>query len=156
MDIQSAYINLKLLSAVEPYNKIQTKQKFFHIVGPTGTVPVSIQRWWAGENREGLLQDLKQLIEYVGSEIASPESQYEQTYRLKEHLLQSLKGLASLRKTYEEDKTTVAKLELLEDQANAILQGAASPRLSIPVRAANDLPPSEADFERIMSEQRKG
>ena len=129
MDLQSAYINLKLLSSVEPYNKIQTKHKFFQIIGPTGMIPVWLQRWWNGENREALLVDLRQLFVFVNDQICDAGVDASIKFRLKEHLLQSLKGLASLRKTYEDDKTTCAKLDLLEDSVNAILQGK-EPQLS--------------------------
>ena len=127
MDLQSCFINLKLLQSVESYDKILTKQKYFQIVGPTGTIPVWLQRWWSGENREGLLHDLKQLFDYTSGVLRKREGDTEEKQKLKQHLLHSVKGLEALRKTYEADKTTVAKLELLEDYVHRIIQGRATP-----------------------------
>ncbi len=110
MDTSSTtWVNLKVLSQLEPFQKLNTRRTHFQIqTYHTGyfTIPEFVLRWWVGSNRESDFVRLKELYQ---SAIKILESDKEMI----SHLQASLKGLESLKKTYENDTTTKAKIDWL-------------------------------------------
>lgn len=116
-------VNLKILASLQVYNRLNTKEKYFRVVGPSsGTLPVWLQRWWAGENREDALVKIQELFEHAHKLLKHDKIAAFEKKRLKDHLMQALHGVTALRKTYEDDATTIAKLDVLTDFGIAILQ----------------------------------
>jgi hypothetical protein len=124
MEIDAIYVNLKILSRVRSYNRLSTKQQYFHIVGPAdGLVPLSIRRWWFCEGRDDCIQKIQELYLAARDLFISDKITGEEKTRLHAHVLESLNGLVALQKTYEADPTTVSKLDVLAESAKSILQG---------------------------------
>ena len=123
-DFEELFINLKILATLQSYNKINTKEKYFRIVGPASStgLPVWIQRWWNGENREDALIKIQSLYTQARTILNHDQIPASEKKRLKDHVLQSLHGLNALKKTYEGCPTTIAKLSVLTDFGVAILQ----------------------------------
>jgi|TARA_B110000914_G_scaffold132254_1_gene115569 hypothetical protein len=123
--LDSLYVNLKILSGVKSYNRISTKQEYFEIVGPTQSslVPLCLQRWYAGENRQDAIVKIQELYMSAADVLNSSSIKLAEKTRLREHLMASLNGLIALQKTYEGDPTTIAKLEVICDTAKCILKG---------------------------------
>lgn len=124
MEIDSIYVNLQILSKVQSYNRLSTKQQYFQIVGPAdGMFPLSVRRWWHMESREDCVQKIQQLYLAARDLFISDAITAEEKMRLHSHVVESLNGLAALQKTYEADPTTVSKLDVLAESAKSILKG---------------------------------
>ena len=128
MEIDSIYVNLKILSKVRSYNRLSTKLQYFQIVGPNeGLVPLSVRRWWYCEGREDCVQKIQELYLAARDLFVSEKITAEEKSRLHVHVLESLNGIVALQKTYEADPTTVSKLDVLAESAKSILKGEALP-----------------------------
>ena len=126
MELPTIYINLKILSKVQSYNRLSTKQQFFQIVGPAdGIVPLSIRRWWHCENRDDCIKKITELYLAARDLFISDLITEEEKGRLHAHVLASLNGLVALQKTYETDHTTCSKIDVLAESAKSILKGEA-------------------------------
>jgi hypothetical protein len=124
MEIDAIYVNLKILSKVQSYNRLSTKLQYFQIVGPAdGLVPLSIRRWWFCEGRDDCVQKIQELYLAARDLFISDKITSEEKRRLHAHVLASLNGLVALQKTYEADPTTVSKLDVLAESAKSILKG---------------------------------
>lgn len=73
-------------------------------------------RWWNGANRESDFDRIKDL--YKDAYVLLKD----QPERTKEHIRESVKGLQSLQKTYENDITMKARIDCLIDDVNKVIQ----------------------------------
>lgn len=113
-DSDIVWVNLKVLAKLEPFQKLNTRRTHFQLqtynTSSWVTIPEFMVRWWIGSNRESDYNRLKDL--YIS---AAKLLQTNEKDRMLEHLKESLKGLQSLQKTYENDATTKAKIDWLID-----------------------------------------
>jgi hypothetical protein len=123
--VDALFVNLKLLAACRPYEKLNTRSQFFELVPPEGTggVPSWLARWWRGENRADALQKIHDLYCGAGELLNMDGVSEMEKERLRKHLMQSIGGVESLKKTYELDKTTIAKLDCIMDVALSVVDG---------------------------------
>lgn len=113
-DSDVIWVNLKVLSKLEPFQKLNTRRTHFQLQSSTNVyLPEFVLRWWIGSNRESDFNRLKEL--YIAAEKILQTNEKE---RMIEHLQESIKGLQSLQKTYETDATTKAKIDWLVDSVN--------------------------------------
>ena len=143
------FVNLKLLAACRPYEKLNTKAQFFQLVSPEYTMlPQFFTRWWRGETRADALQKIHTLYFNASEIMALASVSSAEKSRLRQHLIQSIRGIESLKKTYETDKTTIAKLDCIMDVALGVIEGERPqarnlaqlltiPQKAVPVRAPN-------------------
>lgn len=116
------YVNLKILSKLQPFQRINTRAQLFKISGadPDGWtlgIPEFVMRWWSNATRDSDFNRIKDLYEEAQTEL---ERSSVENIRLKEHLLESMKGLASLQKTYENDVTMKARIDTLIERVEAM------------------------------------
>lgn len=105
------WVNLKVLSKLEPFQKLNTRRTHFQLQTSTNIyLPEFVLRWWIGSNRESDFNRLKELYISAAKILKTDERD-----RMIGHLTESLKGLVSLQKTYERDATTKAKIDWLID-----------------------------------------
>lgn len=100
-------INLKVITCLEPFQKLNTRAPLFQIKHYR-YLPEWLCRFIDGSSREsdfGRINDL-----YV----AAIRDKDQPT--MAAHLTGSIRGLESLKKTYETDTTTVARIETLIEQ----------------------------------------
>jgi|MEHZ01.4.fsa_nt_MEHZ011039589.1_2 hypothetical protein len=118
------FVNLKLLAACRPYEKLNTKAQFFELVSPEySMIPQFLSRWWRGETRADALQKIHSMY-FAASELMTLDTvSPSEKARLKQHIIQSVLGIESLKKTYETDKTTIAKLDCIMDVAVCVIDG---------------------------------
>lgn len=122
---ESLWVNLKVMSHLEPFQKINTRSRLFQISTSNNalssiTVLESLQRWWSKSSRSSDFERIKDLYEYAEKKLNDKEEKDRE--RLKTHLRDSLKGLQSLQKTYEDDVTLKARIDCLIDYVNALLE----------------------------------
>jgi len=113
-DSDVVWVNLKVLSKLEPFQKLNTRRTHFQLQTSTNIyLPEFVLRWWIGSNRESDYTRLKELYIAAAKILKTDERD-----RMIQHLKESLKGLVSLQKTYENDATTKAKIDWLIDSVN--------------------------------------
>ena len=105
---EATWVNLKILSRLQPFEKLGTRRIHFEI-NPSHTLQEAIFRWWNGANRESDFNRIKDLYRDADKLLES------QPDRAKEHIEESIKGLQSLQKTYEKDVTMKARIDCLID-----------------------------------------
>ena len=122
---ESLWVNLKVIAQLEPFQRINTRSRLFQIsqnnnIGINSiSVIESLQRWWSKSSRSSDFERIKDL--YVLAEKKLNDKQEKDGERLKTHLKDSLKGLQSLQKTYEDDVTLKARIDCLIDYVNTLL-----------------------------------
>lgn len=122
-DSDVIWVNLKVLSTLQPFQKLSTRQTHFQLQshGASTTylgLPEFILRWWAGSNRESDFQRLKELYQSATNHLKHTNDKT----RMIVHLQGSIKGLNALQKTYETDATMKAKIDWLIDSVNKTIQ----------------------------------
>lgn len=115
-------INLRIVSALLPHQKLNAKSELLAVEPPTW-IPEFVYRYWRGDARDVCLRRLEEL---VGEAIASVE----QAGRLNNkkgqkkylsHIYNTVPGFQNLKQTYADDATTVAKIELFIEQCKDVL-----------------------------------
>lgn len=101
--MEETLVNLRVLSKLQPFQRLNTRRALFEIT-PNRYLPEWLQRWWEGSSREsdfGRIRDV-----YVAAFDNVNDG-------MRVHLKESVKGLQSLKKTYETDQTMLARLDNL-------------------------------------------
>lgn len=123
---ESLWVNLKVMSQLQPFQRINTRSRLFQISTNNNTSLSSIsllesfQRWWSKSSRSSDFERIKDLYEYAEKKLNDKEEKDRE--RLQTHLRDSLKGLQSLQKTYEDDVTLKARIDCLIDYVNTLLE----------------------------------
>ena len=124
---ESLWVNLKVIANLQPFQRINTRPRLFQISQSNSnnaitsiTLIESLQRWWTKSSRSSDFERIKDLYEYAEKKLNSSEKK--EIERLKTHLQDSLKGLQSLQKTYEDDVTLKARIDCLIDYVNTLLE----------------------------------
>ena len=112
---ENLWVNLKVISKLEPFQKINTRSRLFQISQQGTSILDSLQRWWTKSSRSSDFDRIKDLYELA-------EKCNKDNERLVLHLTESLKGLGSLQKTYEDDITLKARIDCLIEHVHKIIQ----------------------------------
>ena len=108
--MEETLVNLRILSKLQPSQRLNTRRRLFEIT-PRRFLPEWLQRWWDGSTREsdfGRIRDV-----YMAAFDNMNEG-------MRAHLKESTKGLQSLKKTYENDQTMLARLDNLIESVEAV------------------------------------
>jgi hypothetical protein len=99
--------NLRILSKLEPGDRLCTQQHPFVIISDANWSMSSARRWLAGESR---MQNIDAIMSLVTSCIT-----YGMGLDVKVELLRASRGLSSLIETYQDDRTAISALEIVLD-----------------------------------------
>ena len=110
---ESVIVNLKVLSSLDAYQKLNTKSKHFTIT-QFAYVPEFLVRWYLRQNRDS---DYQRLIDLYNSAFKI----FKLDTSIKNDLKKSVKGLNNLKKTYEPDITFNARMDYLIDRIQSML-----------------------------------
>jgi hypothetical protein len=102
--MEETLVNLRILAKLQPFQRLNTRRTLFQITPKRKFVPEWLSRWWEGSSREsdfGRIRDV-----YLSAFDHMNEN-------MRTHLEESTKGLRSLKKTYEDDETMLARLDNL-------------------------------------------
>lgn len=120
MDVfENTLINLRVLQSLQCHNRLDTTQSLFKIHTPLQWIPAWAKRWWAAQTRS---TDIARIQTLYNDAIKYISQQHEQSDRLRDYLKESLKGLENLKTTYENDPTIVARIDVILDSVNHILE----------------------------------
>ena len=109
--IEKLLINLRVISQIQPYQKINAKSEFLSIEYYNWFV--SLSRWIRTDDRQTCLKRLNEIITESKNILNNQGIKKEYETRIKTSLKNCIKGLYNLKKTYEDDITTISYLELL-------------------------------------------
>ena len=110
---ESVIVNLKVLSSLDAYQKLNTKSKHFTIT-QFAYIPEFLVRWYLRQNRDSDYQRLMDLYD-IAFKIFKEDTTIENDLR------NSIKGLNNLKKTYEPDITFNARMDYLIDRIRSML-----------------------------------
>lgn len=102
--MEDVLINLRVLACLEPYQRLHTRQVHFRIYEHK-ILPEWLVRWIDGATRRS---DFGRIRDVYLCALENTEHQ-----GMQEQLVKSRKGLESLKKTYENDQTMLARIDTL-------------------------------------------
>jgi hypothetical protein len=108
------WINLKILSKLPPYAKLNTQHELFYIEYNSLFSFTSIKRMIRGDNRSIAIKRIDKLVK-ESIEVLNNDS------TIKTHLEGAMYGLENLKKTYSNDITTIASIDRIIDKIKANL-----------------------------------
>ena len=109
------WVNLKVISRLEPFQRLNTRGPLFRIGTWNKHVPEFLQRWWEGSSRDS---DFGRILDVYSTALANVDQKTPCPMRA--HLLNSIRGLESLKKTYENDTTMLARLDTLLERVHGV------------------------------------
>lgn len=115
------WINLKVLGKLPAFAKLNTFHELFYIETGTFYNPIGIWRLLRGDNRTLALKRINMLIEQAKLVLSLHENTALEI-NLTNHLYKSIEGVSNLKKTYENDETTIAALDRLLDKIKNLIK----------------------------------
>ena len=112
--VETVIVNLKVLSSLQPYQKLNTKSKHFTIT-VARYIPEFVLRWYFSSSRDS---DYNRITDLYSSAFDILRD----NPHISQDLENSLNGLANLKKTYEPDVTFAARMDYLTDSVLQRLQ----------------------------------
>lgn len=123
--IERLLINLKIISQIQPYQKINAKSEFISIEYYHWLS--SISRWLRTDDRHICLKRLSEITvecKTVLKNLRHEKSNIDHEKiekRIQKGMHESIKGLMNLKKTYENDTTTLAYLDIIIENIKEFL-----------------------------------
>ena len=111
MDDNSIIINLKVIAAIQPNDKINTSDNFLNLESKN-LLPQSIKRWWRGDDRNESLSRLDELI---------TEALTRKDPIVIDNIKNTITGLNNLKNTYSKCIQTVARINTIIEKINTTL-----------------------------------
>ena len=111
MDDNSIIINLKVIAAIQPNDKINTSDNFLNLESKN-LLPQSIKRWWRGDDRNESLSRLDELI---------TEALTRKHPIVIDNIKNTITGLNNLKNTYSKCIQTVARINTIIEKINTTL-----------------------------------
>ena len=108
MDDNSIIINLKVIAAIQPNDKINTSDNFLNLESKN-LLPQSIKRWWRGDDRNESLSRLDELI---------TEALTRNDPIVIDNIKHTIAGLNNLKNTYSKCIQTVARINTIIEKIN--------------------------------------
>ena len=118
--VERLLVNLRILSRVEPFEKLNTKSGDALVIECGGLGSGSLARWARGDNRDNAMKRLNELFDAVQSALRKPLTDRDDE-RLRAHVAAARQGLLSLRRTYESDSTMTARYDVLIDKVGDLV-----------------------------------
>jgi len=111
MDDNSIIINLKVIAAIQPNDKINTSDSFLNLESKN-ILPQFIKRWWRGDDRNESLSRLDELI---------TEALTKNDPIIIENIKNTITGLNNLKNTYSKCIQTVARINTIIEKISSTL-----------------------------------
>jgi hypothetical protein len=112
--MEDVLINLRVISCLQPYQRLHTRQVHFRIYEHK-YLPEWFIRWLDGATRRS---DFGRIRDVYMRALENCDN-----ISVKEQLDKSMHGLESLKKTYENDQTMLARIDTLIEQITQNLDG---------------------------------
>lgn len=103
MEDDALIINLKVIAAIQPNDKINTSDNYLNIENNT-IIPVSIKRWWRSDDRNESLNR----IDIIISEALTKDSNVIET-----NIKNAIIGLNNFKRTYSKCTQSIARINTI-------------------------------------------
>ena len=138
MDIEEIYINLKVLESLNKNQKLISRGQYIN-VETNSIIPEFIRRWHRQDNRNETLNKINLIvnsaIEYIQND-QNPnkikiitdnnnnnDAKNISPHEMKSYLKKSLHGISNLKETYATCSQTCARIDVIINKINHVLQG---------------------------------
>lgn len=117
---EALYVNLKVLSQLKPYQRLNTRQTLFQVTPMEAGnkiseyfthIPEWLKRWMEGSTRDS---DFNRIRDLVYKAFHTMKNEKDRS-KVIEHLQKASAGLSNLKKTYESDLTYTCRITTLID-----------------------------------------
>ena len=112
MDDNAIIINLKVIAAIQPNDKINTSDKYLNLESKNA-LPQFIKRWWRGDDRNESLSRLDELI---------TDALTKNDPIMIENIKNTITGLNNLKNTYSKCIQTVARINTIIEKINSTIE----------------------------------
>ena len=102
--MEDVLINLRVISVLEPYQRLHTRQRHFRVY-ENHFLPEFFFRWIEGASRRSDFGRIRDVYTAALANVDHPG--------MRAQVQNSMKGLDALKKTYETDQTYLARVETL-------------------------------------------
>ena len=103
MEDNALIINLKVIAAIQPNDKLNTSDNYLNIESNT-IVPVSIKRWWRSDDRNESLNRIDQII---------TDALTKNSPLIDSNIKESIVGLNNFKKTYSKCTQSIARINTI-------------------------------------------
>ena len=110
------WINLKVLGKLPPFAKLNTYSELFYIETSKFYNATGLRRMLRGDSRALAIKRIDSLIEKATFTLAKTQDD-----NLIQHLRLATCGLENMKKTYQDDITTIAAIERLLDKIKILI-----------------------------------
>ena len=111
MDVETIFVNLKVVSQVPARSRLNTHGTLFYI--EEDTLWAAVFRFFRGDNRRETIKHLEALLAAVQE---CSKQHPDEKQRLLAHVEAAKKGLLNLKQTYRDDLTMIASIDRLLDK----------------------------------------
>ena len=110
MDENAIIINLKVIGAIQPNDKINTSDNYLNIESKS-IIPHAIKRWWRSDDRNESLNRIDQII---------TEAINKSNPIINKNIKNTLVGLNNFKETYSKCVQTVARINTIIEKINQL------------------------------------
>lgn len=103
MEDNALIINLKVIAAIQPNDKLNTSDNYLNIESNT-IVPVSLKRWWRSDDRNESLNRIDQII---------TDALTKNSPLIESNIKESIVGLNNFKKTYSKCTQSIARINTI-------------------------------------------
>lgn len=121
MNVDTLFINLKVLGLLKPYQKLNSQNELLYIEGSMTFIPTFMRRMIYGDNRMSTVRRIDEIAFKSGQYYKDENRTEDERSRLICHLTNARKGVANLKKTYDQDVTTISHLENSLDKMDQVI-----------------------------------
>lgn len=103
MEDNALIINLKVIAAIQPNDKLNTSDNYLNIESNT-IVPVSLKRWWRSDDRNESLNRIDQII---------TDALTKNSPLIESNIKESIVGLNNFKRTYSKCTQSIARINTI-------------------------------------------
>ena len=103
MEDNALIINLKVIAAIQPNDKLNTSDNYLNIESNT-IIPVSVKRWWRSDDRNESLNRIDQII---------TDALTKNSPLIESNIKESIVGLNNFKKTYSKCTQSIARINTI-------------------------------------------
>jgi len=118
MSLSDLFTDLEVLSMIKENDKICVREGHIAIEQKSHPAKIALRRWYHHDSRRTMIMEINKIITQSLSTCKELQNEKEKTWTLeqfKKHFSGIKNGLLNLQRTYHDDATIVARLNVLND-----------------------------------------
>lgn len=118
MSLSDLFTDLQILSMIKEDDKLCVRDGHIAIEQRTHPVKIAVRRWYHNDSRRTMIMEINKIVSQSLSTCKDLQNDTEKQWHLeqfKKHFSNIKLGLDNLKRTYHDDATIVARLDVLND-----------------------------------------